>query len=79
MLDPVTGNFKGAIQYDSSAKGGYDTITSRQWLYLLTGDSSVVVIDLERNGGQEAQHFSLGGEGPPGQWQGMAAYPANEN
>ena len=78
ILDPATGNTKGTIQYDSSAIGGFDMVVNRQWLYLLTSDSSVVVINIESNGGKQVQHYSLQGEGPSGQWQGIATYPAHE-
>ncbi len=76
VLEPATGNLKGTIQYEIDAKGGLDTTFDRQWLYVLTGDSSVVVINLEGTGGTEVQHFSLTSEGQPGHWQGMAVYPA---
>lgn len=77
LLDPVSGDIKGAIQYEADAMGGFDTVIDRQWLYVLTGDSSVVVIDLEANRGKQEQHYSLAAQGPAKHWQGMAAYPAS--
>lgn len=75
-LDPVSGAIKGAIQYQSDALGGYDTIIDRQWMYVLSGANSVVVIDLEESGGTAVQQFGIEQEGPAGHWQGMAVYPA---
>ncbi|KAL8822837.1 MAG: hypothetical protein Q9191_006434 [Dirinaria sp. TL-2023a] len=79
-VDPVSGAIKGVIKYDASAKGGFDTAVGRTWMYTLTADSSVQVIDLEgMNSGKESvpvQKFSLAKEGPVGAWQGMAIYPS---
>ena len=65
LLDPVSGDIKGAIQYETDTMRRIDTIPDRQWLYLLTADTSVVVVDFEDNGGSELQHYSLEGEGQP--------------
>ena len=69
---------KGVIQFQADAKGGFDTIIDRQWMYILSGASSVVVIDLEKSGGTPIQQFSIAYEGPAGNWEGMAVYPAHD-
>lgn len=76
-LDPGSGAIKGAIQFQPDALGGYDTIIDRQWMYVLSGANSIVVIDLEKSGGTAVQQFGIGQEGPVGHWQGMAVYPAH--
>ena len=80
VVDPASGATKGVIQFESKAKGGYDTAIDRTWMYVLAGDSSVVVIDLAgSNHGKESvqkQHYSLEKEGVVGHWQGMAIYPS---
>ena len=76
ILAPGDGGIKGVIQYEVDALGGFDPIISRQWLYLLTKDSSIVILNLDSNGTSEVQHYTLASEGPPSQWQGMSAYPA---
>lgn len=78
-LDPVSGAIKGAIQFQADALGGFDTIIGRQWMYVLSGANSVVVIDLEESGGTAVQQFDIAQEGPAGHWQGMAVYPAHES
>ena len=75
LLDPASGATKGVITFDTAAKGGFDTVINRQWLYALTGDSSTVVVRSEANGGKEAQKFPLANYGPVGGWQGLAAWP----
>ena len=79
VVDPASGATKGVVQYESKAKGGFDTAIDRTWMYVLTGDSSVVVIDLAgSNHGKESvqkQHSPLAKEGVAGHWQGMAIYP----
>ena len=75
LLDPASGAIKGAINYDAAAKGGFDTAINRQWLYALTGDSSLLVVHLEGSGGQQVQKYPLADYGPAGHWQGMAAWP----
>ena len=75
ILDPSSGAIKGVIQYENSAKGGFDTAIDRDWMYVLTGDSGVVVIELGNDGGKQVQHFELTGQGPQGNWQGMAVWP----
>ncbi len=75
LLDPGSGTTKGVVTYDAAAKGGLDTVINRQWLYTLTGDDSVVVVQLEGNGGKEVQKFSLAKYGPARGWQGLAAWP----
>lgn len=76
-LDPVSGAIKGAIQFQADALGGFDTIINRQWIYILSGANSVVVIDLEESGGTSVQQFGIAQDGPVGHWQGMAVYPAH--
>ena len=66
------------IQFQADARGGFDTIIERQWMYILSGASSVVVIDLEKSGGTPIQQFSIAHEGPAGNWEGMAVYPAHD-
>ena len=80
IVDPESGVSKGVIRYDVSAKGGFDTAIDRTWMYVLTGDSSVVVIDL---GGSDQgkvptqlQKYKLAKDGVAGHWQGMAVYPS---
>lgn len=79
-LDPVSGAIKGKIQFQADAGGAYDTVIDRQWMYILSGASSVVVIDLEKSGsgGTAIQQFSIAQEGPAGDWEGMAIYPAHD-
>ena len=71
---------KGKIQFQADAGGAYDTVIDRQWMYILSGVSSVVVIDLEESGsgGTAIQEFSIAQKGPTGDWEGMAVYPAND-
>ena len=78
LLDPASGATKGVIEYDPAAKGGFDTTLNREWLYFLTGDSSVVVVHLDGSGGQQVQKYPLAEYGPVNHWQGMAAWPAHE-
>ena len=75
LLDPASGAIKGVISYDANAKGGLDTVINRQWLYTETGDNSIVVVELEGNGGKQVQKYSLANYGPAGGWQGLAAWP----
>lgn len=79
-IDPSTGATKGVIKYDPSARGGFDTAIDRTYMYILTGDSSVVVISLEgSNSGKtptQVQKYSLTSKGVAGHWQGMAIYPS---
>lgn len=75
LLDPASGAIKGVISYEAGAKGGYDTVINREWLYTLTADSSVLVVHLEEHGGKEVQKFPLANLGPVGDWQGIAAWP----
>ena len=75
ILDPGSGAVKGALQYDDSAMGGFDTAIYSNWMYVLAGDSSVVVLDL--NSQVQVQHYGLGAYGPAGHWQGMAIYPTS--
>ncbi len=78
VVDPESGVMKGVIKM--SAKGGFDTNIDRTWMYVLTGDSSVVVVDLEgSNPGKVAaqvQKYDLASEGVKGHWEGMAIYPS---
>lgn len=76
VLDPGSGVIKGVIDYESDAIGGFDTTIQREWMYTLAGDSSVIVFRLEGDGGKEVQHVSLKGEGPAGQFEGLAVWPA---
>ena len=76
-LDPVSGAIKGAIQFQADALGGFDTTINRQWMYILSGANSIVVVDLEESGGTAVQQFGIAQEGPAGHWQGMAVYPAH--
>ena len=80
VVDPNSGAQKAVITYDMSAIGGYDTAIDRTYMYVLTGDASVVVIDLEGsnhgNVSSQVQKFSLAAEGDPSHWQGMAIYPS---
>ena len=76
LLDPGTGAIKGVITYEAAAKGGFDTTVDREWMYVLTGDSSVVVLHLSGDGGKQVQKLSLGKYGPVDHWQGMAVWPA---
>lgn len=78
-LDPVSGAIKGVIQFQADALGGFDTIIDRQWMYILSGANSVVVIDLEESGGTAVQQLGIAQEGPAGHWQGMAVYPAHRD
>lgn len=80
-IDPVSGQTKGVIEYGMAAKGGFDTAIDRTWMYVLSGASTVVVIDLDGSHGGKAvgkqvQSFDLAAEGPAGAWQGMAIYPS---
>ena len=75
IVNPHDGSIKGVIQFEkTNPLGGYDVATDRDWLYFLAHDSSIIVVNLEGNGGKETQRFSLGSEGKPNQWQGMAVY-----
>ena len=47
-------------------------------MYVLTGKSSVLVIDLEKSGGTTIQEFSIAQEGPAGYWEGMKVYPGHD-
>lgn len=76
LLDPGSGAIKGVITYEAAAKGGFDTTLDREWMYVLTGDSSVVVVHLSGDGGKQVQKFSLAKYGPVDHWQGMAVWPA---
>jgi len=80
VVDPESGVMKGVIKLEMSAKGGFDTNIDRTWMYVLTGDSSVVVVDLEgSNPGKVAaqvQKYDLASEGVKGHWEGMAIYPS---
>ena len=75
VVDSLSGTIKGAIQFEADAIGGFDTIIHKKFMYLLTGDSSVLVIDLSEGLGSVIQKYSLAQEGPAGEWQGMAAWP----
>lgn len=81
VVDPASGATKGVINYEAQAKGGFDTAIDRTSMYVLTGDSSVVVIDLAgskyKNESMQKQHYSLAKEGVAGHWQGMAIYPSS--
>ncbi len=80
IVDPRSGAMKGVIDYEAGAKGGLDTAIDRTWMYVLTGDSSVVVLDLEGSGygkgARQVQKYDLAAEGVKGHWQGMAVYPS---
>ncbi|KAL8792823.1 MAG: hypothetical protein Q9195_004552 [Heterodermia aff. obscurata] len=81
VVDPTSGTPKGIIQYEPQAKGGFDTAIDRTWMYILTGDSGVAVIDLAgSNHGKQSvqkQHYPLVKQGVAGHWQGMAIYPSS--
>ena len=47
-------------------------------MYGLTEDHSIVVIQLEENGGKQVQKFGLHEQAPDKHWQGMASWPANK-
>lgn len=72
ILGPSNGAIKGTINFEASEKGGFDTAIGGRWMYVLTGEGSVVVIDLEER--KQVQKYGLGGKGPVGGWQGMAVY-----
>ena len=79
VINPQNGDIKATIQFEAGGKGGFDSAINGQWLYVLAGDSSIVVLDLQKNqasGSQQVQHFELAGLGPATDWTGMAAYPA---
>ena len=81
VVDPESGAIKATIELQRQGMGGFDdTAIDRTWMYVLGGDSSVVVVDLEgSNYGKvptQVQRYDLAGEGPTGGWQGMAIYPS---
>lgn len=80
IVDPESGAMKGTVKLDMSAGGGFDTKIDRTWMYVLTQDSSVVVVDLEgSNYGKAAtqvQKYDLANYGVKGNWEGMAIYPS---
>ena len=79
VLDPAKGNIKGSFEYDASAKGGFDTVIHKNFMYFLTGDSSILVADLSKGLGKEVEKYSLSGQGPVGDWQGIAAWPTRRH
>jgi len=74
ILNPQSGEIKGAIQFEAGAMGGFDTVIEKQWMYTLTGTSAIVVINLEADGGREEQLFPLAQYGTAGHWQGMGVH-----
>lgn len=77
--DPATGNIKGVINFDASAKGGLDTAIDRIYMYVAGGDASIILIDLSgSNSGKlphQIQDLDLSALGNRRGWQGMAVYP----
>lgn len=80
VINPESGRTKGVIKYDMSAKGGFDTAIDRTYMYVSTGASTVVVIDLEGSNhgkvSKQVQQYDLAKDGVKGHWQGMAIYPS---
>ena len=80
VLDPVSGAVKGDIVLDPSVLGAYDNAVDRTHLYILGGDASVAVVDLEgSNSGKapkQVQKFDLSKLGSRKGWQGFAVYPS---
>lgn len=80
ILDPASGAIKGTIPYNVTRGGGFDTAIDRSYMYVLTGASTVVVIDLRgSNSGKiprEVQSLDISAFGNGKNWQGMATYPS---
>ena len=80
IIDPASGAIKGAIQYTVSRGGGFDNAIDRSYMYVLSGVSTIVVVDLQgSNSGripQQRQSFDITALGNAKNWQGMAIYPS---
>ncbi|MCJ1476467.1 hypothetical protein MMC13_005133 [Lambiella insularis] len=78
-IDPATGAIKEQWSYDPSAGNPFDFAIDRTWMYVLTGNASVVVIDLEgSNHGKVpylVQNLDISEGGSKKMYQGMATYP----
>lgn len=82
VVDPTTGDIKGAIALDAANQGSFDTAIDRGYLYALRGGSAVSVVKLDGLKGDAGapvlvQSADLSGVGKRQGWTGLAVYPSS--
>ena len=80
IVNPASGAIKGVINYNATAKGGFDTAIDRTFMYTLASTPSIVVINLMGSDSgktpTQLQLLDLSSLGSRQGWQGMAVYPS---